>query len=105
MLGFYTNRQLWTIPHEEPNILIPITLDGRNIWGKNILLAWGPRHVLNTHSLTNVWPLAMWKSSTAKNWEDIQEVEQELQLTSYIDQVDGPVPYSFSVSFVGWLVG
>lgn len=61
LIDMYTEQHLWSLDPSMDALIVYIYMDGRRVWGKNELLAFGFKQCVHFQSPANVYPLAMAK--------------------------------------------
>ena len=91
IIGYYTDLCLWQLPEGQSTLLFPLFMDNRTIWGKNLLIAWGPRHVAWAQSPNNTWPLAVIKWRGKENYTRIAYLDLYMGIGAARTQIHNSV--------------
>jgi len=86
---WYVRENLFDIPLDATELLWFIFTDGRNVWGKNEVIAFGPKQVHHLQSPLNIWPLMMVKWKGKETFQKLQECDRQLALSSFIQKMNG----------------
>ena len=79
LLSFYNKQHLWTLDPTADTVLIPTVLDGRNIWGKNELIACHFRECYSEHSPAHCHALCVSKFNAKESYAALQRMETQLK--------------------------
>ena len=96
MIGYYSDCNLWTLtPHMNHKLVCPIFIDGRNLWGPNLLIAFGFRNVTKGQSEAHVWPLAMVAGHPESDVEQLEAISKASNIASFRTKSSNSVNYHF----------
>ena len=88
-LQYYSVLDLIDLPQLATYFLSVIYLDGRNLWGKNELIAWMFRQVLHKQSPDNVWPILLAKVTGAESFPMLYQLDTQAGISESVREVRG----------------
>lgn len=88
-IEWYNRRQLWDIAENTTCLPWLLYNDGRNVWGKNELIAWGPKCSKATQSPEHIWPLAMASWQGEETFTELFQVTTQFGLPEFIKTTNG----------------
>lgn len=88
-IAFYNEQDLWDIPPDATKLPWLLYFDGRTVFGKNELFAWGPKLGACPQSPMHIWPLAMVKWEGSESYQKLSVVARLLELEKVVRERQG----------------